>query len=253
VRLPRWWLPAAALLAGAGVAIGVVAWLAGGGEEAAGPPRAAIVDQLSLTVDNPDFRSDATELLEGAGYAVDYFPGAEVTVDFFRRLPSRGYDLILFRNHADRLQATADDGTVVDDVMLFTSEPYDEETYVRDQAANRLVIARYHEGGEGYFGIAPSFFENASGDFDGATIIMMGCEGFLTDRTAKALVDMGAAAYISWDETVSATHTDLATTVLLRHLLVGSKRPSEAVALTMADVGPDPFFGSRLRAYAPEG
>ena len=37
-----------------------------------GPPRAAIVDQLSLTVPNPDFVESATETLERAGYIVDY-------------------------------------------------------------------------------------------------------------------------------------------------------------------------------------
>lgn len=255
-RRSRRWLPGAALAA---VAIGAVvaavsAWLVlAGSDEPAGPPKAAIVDQLSLTAPNRDFAEEATSLLERAGYVVDYYPGEVVTVDFFRHLPSRGYKLILFRNHADRLEATAKDGTKVDDVILFTSEPYDEAKYVRDQANNRLVIARYHQGGEGYFGIGPGFFETAVGDFDGATVIMMGCEGFLTDRTAKAFVEMGASTYISWDETVSASHTDAATEVLLQHLLIEGKAAADAVALTMVDVGPDPFFGSSLWAYPPEG
>jgi hypothetical protein len=45
---------------------------------------------------------------------------------------------------------------------------------------------------------------------------------------------------------VSAQHTDAATELLLRHLVAEGADADEAVALTMADVGPDPDFGSRL-------
>jgi hypothetical protein len=240
-----------AIAALAGVAASSL-FLRGAGDEA-GPPRAAIVDQLAFNIQNPDFVTKATNLLEQAGYQVDYYPSDRITVDFYRRLPSRGYDFILFRAHADRLQATANDGTKFDDVVLFTTEPYNTEKYVPDQAANRLVIAKYQTEGEPYFGAAPDFFRNAGANFHGATIVVMGCEGFLTDRTAKAFVDMGAKAYISWNETVSANHTDKATEVLLRHMLIEKKQPPEAVALTMADVGPDPVYGSRLLAYPPGG
>ena len=198
--------------------------------------------------------TQATGLLEQAGYTVDYYPSDQITVGFYRQLPSKGYDFILFRAHADRLQATAKDGTKFDDVVLFTSEAYDREKYVPDQAANRLVIAKYDDNSEPYFGVAPGFFEDARGSFHGATLVVMGCEGFLTERTAQAFVDdMGAKTYISWNETVSAPHTDEATEVLLRHMLIDKKTPTDAVALTMADVGPDPAYGSRLKAYPPPG
>ncbi|MEX0785112.1 MAG: hypothetical protein WD939_00600, partial [Dehalococcoidia bacterium] len=121
------------------------------------------------------------------------------------------------------------------------------------QAKNNLVIARYTRGGEPYFGIAAGFIRDGGADYDGARIIMMGCEGLLTDSTAEAFIDRGAEAYISWDETVSATHTDAATSRLLQHLLVDELPVSEAVARTMADVGPDPSYGSSLAVYPPEG
>jgi hypothetical protein len=249
--VPTRWLLAAALAVFA--VAGVSVWFAFGrtsGEN--GPPRAAIIDQLAFNIPNEDFVTQATGLLEQAGYRVDYYPADQITVDFYRALPSKGYDFVLFRAHADRLQATAKDGTKFDDVVLFTTEPYDRGKYIPDQAANRLVIAKYNADGEQYFGVAPGFFENAPGNFRGATLVVMGCEGFLTERTAQAFVnDMGAKAYISWDETVSAPHTDQATEVLLRHLLVEKKTAPDAVDLTMADVGPDPIYGSRLQAYPP--
>lgn len=235
------------------IAAGVVLWVVMGGSEGEdGPPTAAIVDQLAFNIRNEDFVREATGLLEQAGYEVHYYPSDRVDVDFYRELPSKGYDFILFRAHADRLEATADDGTKFDDVVLFTTEPYDKNKYVSDQANNSLVIAKYSQEGDEYFGVAPQFFEGARGDFDGATVVVMGCEGFLTERTAQAFVeDMGADAYISWNETVSAPHTDEATEVLLRHMLIEKKAAPDAVALTMADVGPDPIFGSKLEAYPP--
>ena len=247
----------AAALAGVAVAsVVLVSWLlvfrSSGGSQSPGPPTAAIVDQLSFNVPNPDFVRQTTMLLQQGGYRVDYYGAEQVNVDFYRRLPEHGYKLIIFRSHADRLQAEWH-GKPIDEVILFTSEPYDRSKYVADQAANRLVIASYSKGGDEYFGIAPDFFNKELGNFRGATIVMMGCEGLLSTRTAEAFVNLGAKTYISWDESVTASHTDTATGVLLHHLLLESKPPGDAVALTMVDVGPDPVYGSRLRVYPPGG
>jgi hypothetical protein len=222
------------------------------GSQPPGPPTAAIVDQLSFNVPNPDFAQQTTALLEQAGYKVDYYPSEQVNVDFYRRLSEHGYKVIIFRSHADRLQAEWH-GKPIDEVILFTSEPYDRSKYVSDQAANRLVIAQYAKGGDEYFGIAPDFFNKTIGNFKGTTIVMMGCEGLLSTRTAAAFVDLGAKTYISWDASVTAPHTDAATEALLQHLLIEKRSASDAVALTMADVGPDPVYGSRLEAYPPGG
>ncbi len=217
--------------------------------EPAGPPRAVIVDQLSLTAPNPEFTQRATALLEQAGYTVDYVPGEKVDVDFYRKLPAYNYKFIVFRVHADRLQATWQ-GQPIDDVVLFSSELYDRNRYVQDQAANRLVIANYNYDPKSYFGIAPDFFDEL-GDFRDTTIIMMGCEGLLSEHAAQAFIDKGAKTYISWNQTVSANHTDDATEHLLRHMLVEKQSSTDAVAQTMSEVGPDPTYGSRLVAYPP--
>lgn len=218
-----------------------------GGQD--GGPRAAIVDQLSLTLPNQSFVDEATETLEQAGYTVDYYPGEEVTVDFYRRLPTHGYEVIVLRSHADRLQ-TYWEGEEIDEVVLFTTEPFDGRKYLREE--RRLTIARYYDGGEPYFGIPPDFIdESMLGEFDGTTIIMMGCEGLLSERTAEAFVEKGAGAYVSWDDAVSASHTDAASERLLEHLFVGGLSVEEAVARTMAELGPDPTYGSKLLVYPP--
>ena len=217
-----------------------------------GPPTAAIVDQLSLTFPNPSFREEATSTLEQAGYVVDYYPGEEVTVGFYRSLPDQDYDLIIFRAHAARIQGVFR-GEPLDETVLFTNEPYDPEGYYAEQVEARLDIAYTSVGAPKYFGITADFIEfSMQGDFDDAMVIMMGCEGLASDRTAEAFVNKGAAGYISWTDTVTATHTDAATERLLELLLLDDLSADDAVAQTMTDIGPDPIYGSDLRAYPPE-
>ncbi|MCH7838072.1 MAG: hypothetical protein IIC26_06140 [Chloroflexi bacterium] len=257
-RLPRavrsWKAIAGLAVVAVAVIAGVAIWLAvGSSSEPPGPPKAAIVDQLSLTFPNEDFIRNSTATLEQAGYVVDYFPGEEVNVEFYRQLPTHDYDVILFRVHADRLQATLN-GREIDEVILFTGEPYSERKYLEERSTARLTIARYYEGGDPYFGIAADFIEDTMvGRFDETKIIMMGCEGLLSDRTAQAFINKGASTYISWDETVSASHTDAASERLLELLLLEGQTPTEAAAQTMEELGPDPTYGSKLLAYPSEG
>ncbi|GAG52736.1 unnamed protein product, partial [marine sediment metagenome] len=55
-----------------------LAGLEGGGSSS---PTAAIIDQLGATYPNPDFADAAAETLEQAGYAVDYYPPEQITVE----------------------------------------------------------------------------------------------------------------------------------------------------------------------------
>jgi len=213
-------------------------------------PRAAIVDHLALTQPNPTFTKTATELLEQAGYAVDYYPGEEVTVDFYRHLPGRGYRLLILRNHSSLVGTGVE---VTEDAGLYTSEPYSENGHLAEQLDERLLIARYYEGGPAYFAIAPEFVRSSmKGKFDDTTIILMGCDGLRTDMLAQALVQRGAKSVVGWSRPVSASHTDAATERLLQHLLKDGLALQEAVAQTMTELGPDPSYDSVLRLYPSE-
>jgi hypothetical protein len=218
-----------------------------------GPPRAAIADQLSLTFPNPAFVQEATRMLEGAGYAVDYYPGEQVTIEFYQDLPSHHYEVVILRVHSGRFRTP--DGTLTDDVVLFTGEPYSRQRYVEERQAGILTRARYFETNPPtyLFGIPAKFVESRmKGEFEGATVILMGCDGLRSNKMAEAFVRKGAEAFIGWDAHVSADHTDTATERLLHYLLVEKRTPSEAVAQTMAEVGPDPSYGSKLVVYPAE-
>jgi hypothetical protein len=212
-----------------------------------GPKTAAIVDQLSLSFPNPTFADSATDLLQQAGYVVDYYAGEEVTVEFYQALPTHGYDLILLRVHSGLAR---DRGEPTGYVSLFSGEPYDETKYAKEEADGLLGRARQFEGGPEYFGIVPAFIDSSMrGRFENTTVILMGCDGLITDKTADAFIRKGAEVVVGWDDAVSAAHTDAATERLLRHLLIDQLATPDAVAQAMAEVGPDPQFDSTLLYY----
>ena len=226
--------------------------MTGGDNSAAndGVKRAVIVDQLSLTQPNPDFIAETRSTLTAAGYEVDYFSGEEVTVETYRSLPDRGYDLVLLRVHAGittEVNRTTGERTGTEYVSLFTGEAYDEEK----SAAGRVLglgSARYNRNSDPLFAIGPSFVDDSmEGDFGGALIIMMGCDGLRSQRTAEAFLDRGASAFVSWTKPISASHTDMATEALLQRLLVDGLPVEDAVAQTAEEVGPDPVYKGELR------
>lgn len=232
-----------------GLAFAAFGWWRGrsGG---AGGMRAVIVDQLAFTDPNPSFVEETAKELERAGYAVDYYPSDTVTVDFYRDLPSRGYGLIILRSHVSRARTVLGRNAEISEVGLFTNEPYNRGRHVDEQRAAQLTIDSYVSREDRYFGVEPSFIaQRTRGHFNGSTVILMGCAGLKTDDLAVAFMTRGAKDFVSWDAEVSATHTDKATAVLVRHLLSERLDLREAVARTMTEVGPDPSFGAHLLAY----
>jgi len=247
-------------IAGA-LALGVIGlavfFLGSGGTDAPAGPRALIVDQLALTDPNPGFVSDATRALEAGGYHVDYVPAEQVTVNFYRDLPARGYQFIVLRSHTSDLRISRDPKiaaveTPLASTGLFTNELYNKETHVSDQIATRLMVDSYIDRGIPwkYFGITPEFLlHSARGRFDGTTVVLMGCSGLKTNDLAKAFMTRGAKEFVSWDQPVTAEHTDAATKELLANLFDHRLALADAVTKTMADVGPDPAYGARLELY----
>jgi hypothetical protein len=175
--------------------------------------KAAIVDQLSLTYPNQTFIETATNTLEQVGYSVDYYPGEKATVEFYRNLPTHDYGLIILRVHSS---ATNPDRTEAP-VTLFTSERYDRSKHVYEQLTDQLALVGFSQDetkeGITYFGITPPFVtQGMNGKFQNTIIIMMGCEGLDNTLMAEAFVEKGAKVYIGWNQPVSASHTDTATT-----------------------------------------
>jgi hypothetical protein len=212
--------------------------------------KAAIVDQLSLTFPNQSFIETATNTLEQAGYTVDYYSGEKVTVDLYRNLPTYGYSLIILRGHSALLESGKPP------VALFTSEICSRTKYLYEQLTDQLFeghIGTDFVEGKTYFGIPPKFVTNGmKGEFRNTVVIAMGCNGLTYTDMAQAFIEKGAKAYIGWESSVSASHTDTATTRLLQHLITDKQTTNQAIDNTMKEVGPDPSYKSLLIYYPLE-
>ena len=223
----------------------VTGLLSGGGDD--GVLTAAIVDQLELTVPNPEFVSNVTGLLEDNGYTVDYIPGADVTVDLYRDLPKHDYELIILRVHSTAEISRGESD--VTSVSLFTGQLYSEDLYYEEQLSGAVGFAQYTADSPKLFGVTAEFVRNSmEGRFDDTVVLMMGCQGFINAEGAEAFADRGARTFIGWDGLVSAQHTDAASSQLLQYLIQDGIDTRDAIDLTMAELGPDPDFGSQLVA-----
>lgn len=215
--------------------------------------KAAIVDHLSLTFPNQTFIETVTNILKQAGYTVDYYPGEKVTVEFYRNLPTHGYKIIILRVHSSAALLEGKE-FVETPVSFFTSESYSRNKYVWEQVTDQLLVAAYTmPQSPYYFVITPKFVTDSMKDrFHDTTVIMMGCEGLNNTKMAEAFIQKGAKVYISWNESVSAFHTDQATIHLLYYLITGNQTVKQAVENTIKEVGPDPEYDSILGYYPTE-
>jgi len=229
-------------------------------------PQAAIVDHLNFTGQpNPTFVNACETILDEAGLTWKYYKGEDITVDFYRNLPSYGSGLIILRVHSAIMKE--ENGTIIFPPLigLFTSEVYSLEAaqkyysdiYFDGEYHNDSLVMAYFPGEDiYYFAIGPKFIENRmNGEFKDTVIIMMGCEGlgYINPSTgaqvaytdmAKAFIKRGAKVYIGWDGPVGADHTDQATLDLLQDLIL-EKPIKEAVG----EVDADPNYESVLKFY----
>lgn len=212
--------------------------------------KAAIVDQVSLTFPNETFAQTALKMLEQKNYSVDYYSGEKVTVDFYRKLPTYGYQVIILRVHssADELQGSEHTQAPV---CLFTSESYSTSSHVVEQLNDELMIASYSmPQPEICFAITPAYVESCmEGRFQNTTVVMMGCEGLSNTRMAEAFIKKGAKTYVGWTGPVSPQYTDQAMTQLLQHLVTRNETVKQAVENTMREVGPDQAYVNALEYY----
>ena len=223
-----------------------------------GKLRAAIVDQLSSLQENEDFIVNVTKELEFYGFEVDLYQGNNITVEFYRQLPTHGYKLIIFRAHSGILER---DGEVDLRTVLFTNEEYSESDYYLEQLYDQLAMGGAGIGFPMMFGITPEFVRAQSvvgqatdmeGRFDDTVIIMMGCSGIALPDLAEAFIDKGASVYLAWDRSVELYYVDEATPYLMRQLCSEKATIKEAVDSTMHIIGPDPEYEAELQYY-PSG
>lgn len=214
-------------------------------------PKAVIIDQLGTTYPNPSLVRSVTEIFTRAGFEVDYIPAAEVTVDFYRNLPVKEYKYIILRAHSC-LFLDDPDPAFRDELTFSTTELYTKSKYVNEQITGEVAWLGFNYANDEtkYFGVSSRFVDSSiEGNFNNATMIIMGCNGLTFPRMAKALLRKGVHSVIGWDKSVSLNHTDTAVEVLVENLLGRQMKVKEAVENTMSRIGQDPEYGSKLLVY----
>jgi hypothetical protein len=207
---------------------------------------AAIVDQLYTLYPNQAFIEQTTQELEDYGFQVDVHRGDAITVDFYRQLPTHGYELIIFRVHSGLLGG----GDVANKTWLFTSELYDKTRHVEEQLTGQLTYARTDEDAPWVFAVGAKFIaESMEGNLTDTAMVMMGCDCFHFEDMAKTFVEKGASTYLAWHRSVLLDYVDDATVALIQKLCSEKLPIEEAVSETMREKGPDPRFGAQLYAY----
>lgn len=204
-----------------------------------GNQRAVIIDQLYGEYPNEVFHKLATEYLEKGGYKVDIITTDDVTVDFFKKLPSMNYEYIIYRGHS------LADGNVkkISSATLFTGEKHDYHKYIKEQFQGFVstgvpyLFSDIEEMGgfenlqnQTYFVIGSKFVNEAMvGKFQDSTIILGGCNTVEKSHLAKSFLKRGASVVIGWDDLVDAGENDMVILQILNESLENDFQILQAV------------------------
>ena len=94
--------------------------------------KAAIIDQLHDLIPNKRHQQKALEYLESAGYDVDVYTTEDITVDFYKKLPSMNYKFIYIRTHSLEVLELGNS------TFLFTGEKYNINNHIMEQLSNQV-------------------------------------------------------------------------------------------------------------------
>ena len=198
--------------------------------------KAAIIDQLYDGIPNPNFQQNATKYFETAGYEVDLYTTKDITVDFYKKLPSMDYQFIVIRTHSlENLPEFSSSA-------LFTGEKYSTKKHSADQLSGHLWKAVPYNAAEvkkiglenlsnqTYFVIGSKFVdEKMVGEFPGSVIVLAGCDTTSGKLLSQALLDRGASAVVGWDDIVLSNQNDKVILAFLEKMLVNGEVVPQAV------------------------
>ncbi len=240
--------------------------------------KAVIIDQLYDDIQNQYFIQRATKLLDDAGYTVDIVTTKDVTIDFYKKLPTLNYKFVVIRSHG------AVDSSDQTTVTLFTGEKYDTEKYISEQLFGQVkrgipalertfstsvadslrdiangthrpitlslseTVARDGE----YFAITPTFVDSAmDGKFSQTIFVLGGCKTMHTDSLAQSLVQRGASSVVGWDNPISSSDNDASMLELLEGLLEDKMEMNDAMNSAMELLPIDKMsYPARMKVYS---
>jgi len=218
-------------------------------------PLAAIIDQLDYSIPNKRHQQKALEYLQSAGYDVDVYTTEDITIDFYKKLPSMNYEFIYIRTHSVEAVGTENS------THLFTDEKYEVDKYIQEQLSGQIhrgipiydqfladqITSDPSSPVKTYFMIGSKFMEELTiGEFPQSVIIIGGCESVRTKDLANSLIARGAFAVIGWSSSVNVMENDRAMSALLEESLINKIGLRESIITVMEEFGPDMEFSSKL-------
>jgi len=210
--------------------------------------KAAIIDQLERDFPNPYLQNKTITYLETAGFEVDLYTYEDITIDFYKNLPSMDYEFIVFRTHALAIK----DENKEPSSWMFTGELYSEEKYIGDQLANKIsravpYLARTADdlGFETYskdrhFIVSSRLVSDLMvGQFPDSVIILGGCDTAFYPHFGQAFVERGASSVLGWSGLVDAQENDQVIMSLVEDIVVNGLEIDDAVDSVMKELGED--------------
>ncbi len=204
--------------------------------------KAAIIDQLYDDIPNENYHHKVTKYLEIAGYTVDLYTTKDITVDFYKKLPSMDYQFIVIRSHSLENLPKFSSGA------LFTGEKYSTDKHSVDQLSGHvwkgvpLVDRIINQTGwenledETYFLIGSKFVdEKMRSQFPDSVIVLGGCDTTSNKSLTKSLLARGASTVVGWDGLVNSDQNDIVILSFLEKVLIDKVEIKTAVKAAMED------------------
>ena len=215
--------------------------------------KAVIIDQLHQDFPNESFQENATKILTDGGFEVDLVTTDDITVDFYKNLPSMDYEFIVLRSHSLAIYDKNPSS------WIFTGEKYDPGRYSQEQLSGMLSpgvpfrqgqISQMTQGdakGERLFMIGSKFVDKImEGQFSGTHIILGGCDTMSHSFFADALVKRGASSVVGWNGLVELRDNDAVMLSLLDDIFIENLEMEDAVEKVMNDYKGKTYYGTKL-------
>jgi len=219
--------------------------------------KAVIIDQLYQDFPNESFQQNATKILTDGGYEVDLFTTADITIDFYKELPTMDYEFIVLRSHSLAIYGKKPSS------WIFTGEKYEAGRYTQEQLSGMLSpgvpfrqgqISQMTQGdakSERLFMIGSKMIDKMMvGQFPGTQIILGGCDTMSQVYLAEALVKRGASSVVGWNGLVELRDNDAVMLSLLDDIFNGNLEMGDAVEKVMNDYKGKTYYGTKLKYFS---
>jgi len=219
--------------------------------------KAVIIDQLHQDFPNESFHANATKILTDGGFEVDLFTTADITIDFYKELPSMDYEFIVLRSHSLAIYGKKPSS------WIFTGEKYDAGRYTQEQLSGMLSpgvpfrqgqISQMTQGdakSQRLFMIGSKMVDKMmEGQFSGTHIILGGCDTMSHSFFADAFIKRGASSVVGWNGLVELRDNDAVMLSLLDDIFNENLEMDDAVEKVMNDYKGKTYYGTKLKHFS---